>query len=43
MKETSLGKLQKTVDKQEKKITELQELVRGRKDKYRLLHGKNKH
>ena len=33
MKETSLGKLQKTVDKQEKKITELQELVRVRKEK----------
>ena len=43
MKETSLGKLQKTVDKQEKKITELQELVRVRKEKYRLLQEKYKY
>lgn len=40
MKETSLGKLQKTVDKQEKQIINLQELVKVRKEKYRLLQLK---
>ena len=34
MKEMFLGKLQKTVDKQEKQIMKLQETVKIRKEKY---------
>ena len=40
MKEMSLGKLQKTVDKQEKQIMKLQETVKIRKEKYRSLQLK---
>lgn len=40
MKEMSLGKLQKTVDKQEKQIMNLQETVKIRKEKYRSLQLK---